>query len=305
MRRRFVLILGFALVLGLVTGSLVYRGITEKFNANARVQPTKKVAVAAAHIKVGETVTIQHIKLISWPNDAMPSGALTSIVDAEGRVALASFVAGEPLFDAKLAPKQANGGLLPMLVPENFRGVTIKVDDAIRESGFVSPNSRVDVVVSIPERQGSNERRGKVILQNIPVLAAGQSVEMRGNKPVPVTTVTLALTPEQSERLALAQTEGKLMLATRNLGDNRLVQTPGTNVQKLLGDVPSPARQQPSSSRQVTSDKPQPPPYTTVVLFRGSQMTEHQFVQQGPDWVKREPQAKATGRQERVNSLRD
>ena len=284
MGRRFVLILGLALVIGLVTGSVVYRAITDKFEIEARTQPTRQVAVAAANINLGETLTSQHVKLVSWPNDSVPVGTLGSVAEAEGRVALTSIVAGEPLFDKKLAPKLGGGGLLPMLVPENFRGVTIKVDDAVRESGFVSPNSRVDVVVSIADRQGSGERTGKVILQNIPVLAAGQSVEMRGNKPVPITTVTLALTPEQAERLAVAQTEGRMMLATRNLGDNRIVATPGTNVKKLLGTSSAPPPKQPASTRVAPSESP-PPPYT-VLVFHGNQVTEQQFVQiRGSEWV--------------------
>ena len=287
MGRRFVLILGLALVIGLVTGSVVYRAITDKFEVEARTQPTKEVAVAAANINLGEALTSQHIKLIPWPKDSLPNGTLGSVAEAEGRVALTSIVVGEPLLDAKLAPKLAGGGILPMLVPENLRGVTIKVDDAVRESGFVSPNSRVDVVVSIAEREGSSERTGKVILQNIPVLAAGQSVEMRGNKPVPVTTVTLALTPEQAERLALAQTEGRLMLATRNLGDNRVVETPGTNVKKLLGTSSAPPPKQPTSTRVAPSDPP-PPPYT-VTVFHGDKMTEHHFRQKGAsDWVEQD-----------------
>ena len=286
MGRRFVLILGLALVIGLVTGSVVYRAITGKFEVDARTQPTKELAVAAANINLGETLTSQHIKLVSWPKDSVPVGSLGSVAEVEGRVALTSIVVGELLLDAKLAPKLAGGGILPMLVPENLRGVTIKVDDAVRESGFVSPNSRVDVVVSIAERQGSAERTGKVILQNIPVLAAGQSVEMRGNKPVPVTTVTLALTPEQAERLAVAQTEGRLMLATRNLGDNRVVETPGTNVRKLLGTSSAPSPKPPTPTRVVPSEKP-PPPYT-VSVFHGNQMTQHEFVQVGEsDWVER------------------
>jgi pilus assembly protein CpaB len=283
MGRRFVLILGLALVIGLVTGSVVYRTITNKFEAEARMQPTKEVAVATANINLGEALTKQHVKLISWPKDSVPAGSLGSVAEAEGRMALTSIVVGEPLLDAKLAPKSAGGGILPMLVPENFRGVTIKVDDAVRESGFVSPNSRVDVVVSIAE-QGTSERTGKVILQNVPVLAAGQSVEMRGNKPVPVTTVTLALTPEQAERLAVAQTEGRLMLATRNLGDNRVVETPGTNVKKLLGTSPAPpTRTQPTATRVAPTDNPAP---YAVTVFRGSEMTEHRFVQnRGSQWV--------------------
>lgn len=174
-----------------------------------------------------------------------------------------------------------------MLVPENLRGITIKVDDAVRESGFISPNSRVDIIVTIADKQGSMDKKSKVILQNIPVLAAGQSVEMRGNKPVSVTTVTLALTPEQSERLALGQAEGRLMLATRKLGDERVVQTSGTNVQKLLDISEMPARKKSSSTQAKSSEAP-PLPYT-VVVFRGSQMSEHNFVQNGSHWVEQAP----------------
>ena len=181
MGRRFILILGFALVMGLVTGSLVYRAITQKIAVEASVQPTDEIVVATANMKLGETVTSRHVRLISWPKDSVPVGSLGSIAEAEGRVALTSIVVGEPLFDAKLTPKSAaNGGILSMLVPENLRGVTIKVDDALKESGFVSPNSRVDIVVSIADRQRSGERTAKMILQNVLVLAAGQSVEMRG-----------------------------------------------------------------------------------------------------------------------------
>lgn len=297
MGRRFVLILGFALVIGLVTGSLVYRAITQKIEVEASVRPTEKIAVAAANINLGETVTSRHVRLMSWPKESMLAGTLGTIAEAEGRVALMSIVVGEPLLEAKLAPKLAgHGGILPMLVPENLRGVTIKVDDAVRESGFVSPNSRVDVVVSIADKRASGERTAKVILQNVPVLAAGQSVEMRGNKPVPVTTVTLALTPQQSERLALAQTEGRLMLATRNLRDDRIVGTPGTNVKRLLDNSPPPPRKESSSGRVAQSEKrpppseKRPPPTYTVTVFHGSKMTERHFVDNGDKQRIEQPQ---------------
>ena len=294
MGRRFVLILGFAVIIGLVTGSLVYRAITEKINVEASQQGTREVAVAAANIDLGETLTGRHVRLVAWPKDSVPAGALGSVAETEGRVALTSIIVGEPLLDAKLASKLGGSAILPMLVPENLRGVTIKVDDAVRESGFISPHSRVDVVVSIADRQGSTERTGKVILQNIPVLAAGQSVEMRGNKPVPVPTVTLALTPEQAERLALAQSEGRLMLATRKLGDNRVIQTPGTNVKKLLATEPEPPPKQPTSTAPVRSENQ--PLRHTVSVFHGNQITEHHFVQVGgSQWVE-QAQAKAKTR---------
>ncbi len=273
MGRRFVLILGFALVIGLVTGSLVYRAITQKIQVEASVQPTEEIVVAAANLKLGEIVTSQHLRVMSWPKGAVPAGAVRSTAEAMGRMALASIVVGEPLLNTKLSKQPGGKGLLSMLVPENYRGVTIKVDDAVRESGFVSPNSRVDVVVTILDKRGSGERTAKVILQNVLVLAAGQAVEMIGNKPVPVTTVTLALTPEQAENLALAKTEGKLMLATRNLGDSLIVQTRGSNVKRLLGKPSAPPRRRPRAARV---NRPQPEPYT-VTLYHGNKMTTHEF----------------------------
>src|SRR5687767_2099256 len=140
MGRRFIPIVAIALLIGLITASVVYKALIGKPNVEAKARETRQVAVAAANINLGETLTSQHIKLVPWPTESVPGGALGSVAEVDGRVALTTIVVGEPLLDAKLASKQGGGGILPMLVPENLRGVTIKVDDAVRESGFVSPN---------------------------------------------------------------------------------------------------------------------------------------------------------------------
>lgn len=290
MRRRLLVIVAIASVIGIVTAFLVYRTITQ--NVGLAGQSAEQVVVAAVNMPVGETVTGQHVRLSSWPEDAVPQGALRSLAEAEGQVVRASLVVGEPLLRAKLLDPEfaAMGGLLPMLVPEGLRGVTIKVDEAVRESGFVQPNSRVDIVVSMRSER-SSERVGKVILQNVPVLAAGQIVEMRGNKPVKVTTVTLALTPEQVERMALAQAEskGKVILATRNLRDNRVVKTAGITKARLL----SPSNSKPTKAR-VTDRAPLRVPKVethTVAVLRAGQATERIFVREAGDlWVPVHPQ---------------
>lgn len=290
MRRRLLVIVAIASVIGIVTAFLVYRTITQ--NVGLAGQSGEQVVVAAVNMPVGETVTGQHVRLSSWPEDAVPQGALRSLAEAEGQVVRASLVVGEPLLRAKLLDPEfaALGGLLPMLVPEGLRGVTIKVDEAVRESGFVQPNSRVDIVVSMRSER-SSERVGKVILQNIPVLAAGQIVEMQGNKPVKVTTVTLALTPEQVERMALAQAEskGKVILATRNLRDNRVVKTAGITKARLL----SPSNSKPTKAR-VTDRAPLRVPKVethTVAVLRAGQATERIFVREAGDlWVPVHPQ---------------
>jgi pilus assembly protein CpaB len=286
MRRRLVLVLVLASVVGLITSTMVYRILS----AIAQPEKAETIVVASVNIGMAETITGQHVKLVAWPKASIPSGAVRSLADAEGRVVRSSIVAGEPLLDGKLAPQlSGKGGLMPMLVPEGLRGITIKVDDATRESGFVLPNSRVDVLVSMPRSPGSQERISKLILQDIGVLAAGQTVELRDNKPVTVTTVTLALAPSQAEKIALAQTEGKLMLAVRNLRDNQVVETRGVTAATLLTDSSAPAATPAKAPRPRLVSAPMPAPKVetyAITVLRGGKAAEQVFVRDvTKEWV--------------------
>jgi pilus assembly protein CpaB len=292
MRRRLVLVLVVAAVVGLLASTLVYR-VLKDVTAGAGPQGVENIVVATVNMNMAETVTSSHVKLLPWPAKSVPSGAIRTLAEAEGRVVRASIVAGEPLLDGKLAPQLAGkGGLMPMLVPEGQRGVTIKVDDAIKETGFVLPNSRVDVLVSMPKERGSQDRISKVILQDVSVLASGQTVELRDNKPVTFTTVTLALDPGQAERLALAQSEGKLTLAMRNLRDKQIVYTKGVTAASLLSDASAtaaPARAPKKSAPVATqASAPLPPPRVdthAVVILRGNKPAEIIFTRDGQGWL--------------------
>jgi pilus assembly protein CpaB len=286
MRRRFLLILICASVIGFLASFLVYRVVSQA--ASARNDQSESILVATVDLGLADTVTSQHIKLVSWPKASVPPGALRTPAEAEGRVVRSSVVAGEPLIDGKLAPQlSGRGGIMPMLIPEGQRGVTIRVDEAMRESGFVLPNSRVDVLVSMP-KAGTNEKIAKVILQDVSVLASGQTVEMKDNKPVTNTTVTLALTPQQVERLAVAQSEGRLMLVQRNLRDTQFVRTPGATPSSLLSDIapaPSPEHKPTVLARSAPLPVPVVEKYPVAVI-RGTKITEQTFVREpGNSWA--------------------
>jgi pilus assembly protein CpaB len=280
MRRRFLLILICASVIGLLASVLVYRVVSQL--ARARGDQSEQIVVAAANLGMAETVMSQHVRLVTWPKASVPPGALRSAAEAEGRVVRSSVLAGEPLIEAKLAPQlSGKGGIMPMLIPEGQRGVTIRLDEATRESGFVMPNSRVDVLVSMPKAPASNEKIAKVILQDITVLAAGQTVEMKDNKPVTNTTVTLSLTPQQVERLAVAQSDGRLMLVQRNLRDTQFVRTPGATPSSLLSDIapatPKPEAKATALARRTPLPLPQLEKYPVAVI-RGTKVSEQTFV---------------------------
>ena len=129
--------------------------------------------------------------------------------------------------------------------------------------------------------------------QDVQVLASGQVVEIRDNKPVQMTTITFSLTPEQTERLTLAQTEGRLFLVTRYMNDKTIVQTRGATRATLLTDgapaAPVPPTTRPG--RPAAARAPLAPPKldtVTVTVLHGTKATEHRFLRRGDrDWVER------------------
>jgi len=312
LRRRLILVLALAMAMGLITSYAVYQAVRAARGSQGDVE---EIVVAGANIDLGEALTLKHVKMAPWPKSALPPGYLRSVKEAEGRVARVSMATGDPILEARVAPA-GQGGLMPVLVPFGKRAVTIKVDEALQKSGFVLPNSRVDVLATMARKQGES-KESRTVLQDVTVLAADQAVEMKDNKPVTMTTVTLALSPSEAERLALALNEGKLMLTIRNLRDGGVVSTPGVTTAQLLGSAApppaqekapaAPARPRTSRARPGTSRAPAPvamaappapsppaPQIHMVSVVRGVTATEYTFVRDADrGWV--EPPRKADG----------
>ena len=94
-------------------------------------------------------------------------------------------------------------------------------------------------------------------------------------KPATVDVITLEVTPQEGEKLALSATEGKLQLALRNYTDTAEVATKGTTVPVLLGSYFSPKEARAAEAkRSVGSAVPlQPRRPASVELIQGSKVT--------------------------------
>jgi len=117
--------------------------------------------------------------------------------------------------------------------------VAVRVDKVIGVAGFVHPGNRVDVLVTMSKGKAGKDEEPvtKIVLENILVLAAGPevtTVKGKEQQPAAVDVITLEVTPEETEKLALAATEGKLQLALRGLIDTEEVLTKGTSIPALL-----------------------------------------------------------------------
>ena len=194
--------------------------------------------VAKIDIPLGTKIIAEQLASVQFPRGATPDGTFESPDKLIGRVAVMNIAAREPITDFKLAPEGSAGGL-SAVIPEGYRAMTVKVDDVVGISGFVMPGATVDIVVVITpaDRATHQDPISKIVLQNIKVLANGQNIDRPKDdrEAESVKAVTLQVTPEQAEKLALAAAEGRLQLVMRNGVDQGDEQTPGADKRSLLG----------------------------------------------------------------------
>jgi pilus assembly protein CpaB len=197
----------------------------------------KSTIVVVAKIAVPPTslINAEHLKTELWHQEKPPPGSFNTVEQVVGRVAATSILPGDLITEGKLAPKGAVPGITALLSP-NQRAMTVKVDEASGVAGFLTPGNRVDVVVVVDKGAYNKDPIAKLLFQNLKVLGTGQKLENRpGDKPQIVPTVTLEVTPEQGESLALAAQEGRISLVVRGEGDQQLVQTLGADASRLFG----------------------------------------------------------------------
>ena len=237
-KNRTFLVLLVSVAVASAASYFVYRAVT---NIPVREVEVKSyyVAVATKQLPVGTMVGPSDVKLVAWPASSPVAGGYTKVEEVVNRGLIASVVENEPLTATKLASAEAGAGL-PPTIAAGMRAISVKVNEVIGVAGFVVPGTRVDVVVTIGKQDESVSR---VIVSNAQVLTAGTKYDQdqaKDGTPMPTTVVTLLVTPSDAERIALASTEGSIMLALRNPLDAVPTDTKGTRLTSLMG-APEPA----------------------------------------------------------------
>ena len=237
-RMRVFIVFVFAVSVGGVFALATYNYV-QKAPAKTVTIPTKPVVVAAADLDVGAEISRDDIRIIDWPANAVPAGAFNDPKEVIGRGLVLPVIQNEPLLPLKLASPEAGAGL-PPAIPPGLRAVSVRVNEVIGVAGYVLPGTRVDVVATVSPTQKPGDITSKVILTNVQVVAAGTKIDRQTDKdkPQPVTVVTLLVNPEESERLTLAASEGKIQLALRNPLDKETPPTRGVRPVALLAASP-------------------------------------------------------------------
>jgi pilus assembly protein CpaB len=212
--RRIPLIIGLVLALG--TGALLLTYLT---SLRPIAAATKPVLVAMRDIPARAVVDGAFFSLQQRNASDLDSDAISDPKALSGKYTLVSIPAGSIVTTSKVGLSSA--ATLPAKVPVGMRAMSISIDNVKGVAGLITPGDRVDVI-AVPPRAGNETPRGYTILRGALVLAMGTDVQTTTATPSPIgttpnlTTVTLALTPQQSNLLAGADINTILRLALRN-----------------------------------------------------------------------------------------
>ncbi len=193
---------------------------------------TVPVLVADIEFVFGDVLSRDAVRLVDYPEDAVPVGAftdLTSLFDDQGdRLVLSSLAYNEPILENKITGPNGKASLSAKIRP-GYRAVSLRVDDVSGVAGFVVPGDIVDVIYTREPEIAANQRRtnggaasayiSDVILQNITILGVDQNQSETTSSADVARTVTLEVTNEEGQMLTLAMEYGSLSLSLRSMGE--------------------------------------------------------------------------------------
>ncbi|HJV35017.1 Flp pilus assembly protein CpaB [Geomonas sp.] len=253
-----ILVSIFAFLFAGAAAWLTYSYLQQEVSSVKAVQP-QKLVVARADIPIGTTLAASQLKVTSWPKDSIPPGSADAPEQLVGRVVIRPITRGDAVTDQKLKPKAGTpgAGFMTYVVPQGHRAVTVAVNEVAGVAGFLTPNDRVDVIVTMQLPDNEKESVSKIILENVPILATGQITDQKEGKPVVVPTVTLDLLPTDAEKLVLSASKGSLQMLLRNIADSGQVGSQGATISKVLTGVERPLV---SKAPEAKAAQPRPAP---------------------------------------------
>ena len=284
-RSRHLVVLTLAVLTATIAAFAVYRAI---LLAPARAaEANQMVVVAARPMAIGTELKTDDVKVVAWPAGSVIAGAIADPKAVLNRGLLTAVLENEAITANKVAAPNEGVGLSPA-IPRGMRAMAVRVNDVIGVAGFVVPGSRVDLVVTI---RRTNDSMTRTAASNVQVLTAGTRQDQGKpdsdtKKSNASTVVTLMVTPEDAERIALAQSEGDIMLVLRNPLDTDVTTSAGVKTDSLLGreepptPAPAPVVKAPAPKRAPVAvaapvvEPPPPPARPTVETIRQMKRTD-------------------------------
>ncbi len=243
-----VLIVGVALAGGAVMMAKSYISdnqseLAKERAARAAIVPTVEVFVAERPLRYGEALEKDAVRVVRWPENAIPEGAFLAADDLfppntdDLRYVLRAMEKDEAILAIKVTQPGQDAGITSRL-ERGMRAFAIRVDVSSGVSGFLRPGDRVDVYWTGNAGGSMEGARGEVtrlIEAGVNLIAVDQSAAGDVEGATIARTVTVAATPQQVAALAQAQTTGRLSLSLVGAEDDTIASAIEVDQRSLLG----------------------------------------------------------------------
>src|SRR5277367_6034034 len=275
-RSRLLMIGGLALAIGLLVAFTVYNRL-RTFAGSSNSEHGVPVVVAADDIQVGTKLGPNDVRVVTLPQSTVPPGAYSGPAQVLGRGAILPLSTGEFILPSKLAALNAGAGL-PSMIPQGMRAVSVRVNDVVSVAGFVQPGTRVDVLAT--GSGAGSDRQTTTVLENVAVIAVGKSLDRNASADAQTAPViTLLVSPDDAQKLALVSQEGRIQLSLRNPLDTKKGDISATRASSVYpGLKPEATTESKPRAHKVIAKTPVLPntPYQ-VEMIRGSKRDETKF----------------------------
>ncbi|MBZ5521800.1 MAG: Flp pilus assembly protein CpaB [Acidobacteriia bacterium] len=229
-KKRVILALSAAVLLSAVATVLLYLGMSRRQGPEGKYQ---KVVAATRSINPGSILTAENLVLLDWPSNLIIPGSFSRIEDVKDRSLIYPVSERQPILAGFIAAPGSGIGLT-VKIPQGMRATSVRSNEVSGVAGFLYPGSHVDVLVSYRPPNGPGQQT-QTVLQNVEVLTAGQQIEPDPHgKPATVNVVTLLLTPQDAQKVVLANQEGSIQFVLRNGADTTQVATAPVEMPQLI-----------------------------------------------------------------------
>jgi len=245
-----------ALLFAVIAAVLVFVALNQNDESDKKTaaSATTKVVVATQDISARTTLDAGMLKVADVPTDSVLKGTFSNVDDLDGQVTRYPLVSGEQVTATKIGVQKDDETGLSFVFPQGTRAFSIQVSEASSAGGLILPGDLVDVIAILDEDIVGIDK-AVTLVQGVEVLAVAQEAQepipaarptgtvtpsavtgTLGDRPEDVKanpgarTVTLAVTQEQAQLLALVQAKGELALSLRSFGDKAPVAPPETDL---------------------------------------------------------------------------
>ena len=228
-----------ALLIALLLSGAVTFVISRKLMArNPQAMQLLRYVATTHTLQPGEVLKPDDLTLVDWPNSHPLRGAFSKPGDVAGRAVIYPIAGSQPVLQDYLAAPGSVIGLTTK-IPEGMRATSVKSDEVVGVAGFLFPGAHVDVLVTFRSDRAPTPAT-QIVLQDVVVLTVGQNQQPDPQgKPETVNVVTLLVTPQDSQKLVLASSQGGIQFVLRNGADHTKVDAVPMQIAQLSGPAPA------------------------------------------------------------------